>query len=276
MRNLIIFNHIFKNAGSTVSWALQNSLGKCFNNYHQLIENGIDCVDALPSFLEDNEQLQAIEIHHFFYGMLSVADYKLHDILLLRSPSARMRSNYDFVRSKPEGQPLGPYAKRMNFSEFIDFLMHEWGRGHTENQQVRILAHDGTSKLGAKKTTDENLSTALTVVEQVAAIGLVERFDESMVLAEVALKPFFPALDLSYVKQNVTKKSQRSIAKDTEELFRERVGDHLYDEFHERNKMDYAVFDYANRQMDKRIQGVADFEGKLSDFYFRCRNKVKS
>ena len=44
----------------------------------------------------------------------------------------------------------------------------------------------------------------MDIVDKCQILGIVDRFDESLVIAEQMLKPYFPDIDISYIQQNVS------------------------------------------------------------------------
>ena len=107
-----------------------------------------------------------------------------------------------------------------------------------------------------------------TVTEQL--VGVVERYDESMVVFEYDLAEAFPGLDLSYLPQNQTQSlSEQSpdtvIANTLAEL-----GD-LQQEVLDKNALDMALYQLARQRLQERINGIADFKERLKAFRTRCR-----
>lgn len=253
---------------------MHRNFGEAFVDHRGLIQRGVRGINALPDCLRQEPSIKAIEIHHFFYDRFDMNGLAVENFLLLRDPMARLRSTYDFCRINSE-QLLHPYAVRMDLREFIHFIAFEWGRGHCDNFVTRSLNNKGNSKIICRKPTPDLLPTTLDRLRSVEILGLVERFDETMVLAEEQLKKHFPGIDLAHAPANVTKKEDRSLCKDCHEAFREALGDDLFGNICKRSALDFELVTEANREMDRRIALIPGFDEKLVDFSARCR-KLRS
>jgi len=105
-------------------------------------------------------------------------------------------------------------------------------------------------------------------VEHCKTIGLVEAFDESMVLFEELLKPVFPDLNLAYVIQNVLQKKQ-SIKERIENL-RSQLGEELFEILLAKNNKDLLLYEIVKGHFYERINNIENFPEKLQDFRKRC------
>ena len=63
--SIILHRHIFKNAGSSLDWALQNYFGEGFAEFHASNEDGRIFPHELFDFLDLHEGVVAISSHHF-------------------------------------------------------------------------------------------------------------------------------------------------------------------------------------------------------------------
>lgn len=273
MRRIIAVNHIFKHAGTTLARIMRGNFGKGFVDHLGLIERGVRTIQPLADCIRREPNIKAVEIHHFFYDRFDMDGVAVDNILLLRDPWARIRSTYDFCRVSTE-QLLHPYASKMNLAEFIRFIAFEWGRGHCDNFVTRCLNNKGDSKIACRKPAPQVMPQTIERMRSVEILGVVERFDETMVLAEEHLRPFFPNIDMAYVPANVTQKSNRSLHTDRHDEFREILGDEVFENIQGRCALDFELLAEANREMDRRIAAVEHFELKLEKFRNRCL-KVK-
>jgi hypothetical protein len=114
-----------------------------------------------------------------------------------------------------------------------------------------------------------DLETAIRRIEESAFVVLVDRFDESMVVAEHFLGPFWPGLKLHYHEQNVTRPVRYGFD-ERERRFRERCGDDVYAMLEQRNELDDELCRAVGTELDRRIALVPSFASKLADFRARC------
>ena len=93
MKNVILHGHIFKNAGTTLDWALERSFGKGFVNYRG---DGLRRGEGLANIrdiLAKQPGLQAISSHHMPTDVSDDTDFHFHHVYLLRHPLLRSYHN---------------------------------------------------------------------------------------------------------------------------------------------------------------------------------------
>jgi hypothetical protein len=99
--------------------------------------------------------------------------------------------------------------------------------------------------------------------------GLVEMFDESLVVAEYYLQPAFPGLRLEYVAQNVGPAGRRAQA-ETREYWEDLWGEDLYRLLQRMNAMDLELVRRAKGEILRRLERIPRAAGKLAEFESRC------
>lgn len=146
----------------------------------------------------------------------------------------------------------------------------EWELGSefntVKNCQVMTLSKNTNSSIVEKR----DLEIAKKRLASSHVIGVVERMDESLVLAEEFLRQYFNKIDLSYISQNVSPDRVGGLA---ERLRRdgEQVGDFIVNQLETANILDFELLSFANATLDERISKVDKFEFKLLDFMKRCK-----
>ncbi len=116
----------------------------------------------------------------------------------------------------------------------------------------------------------EKFLTALNNLNDLPLIGVVDRYDESMVVFEEYLKAFFPNINLSYIRRNITDENINVSAKEKAETFLSQLEELTQIEVKEKNKFDMKLYDTANIQLDAKIASIGNFQGKLINFKDRC------
>ena len=79
-RNIIILNHIFKNAGSTIVGILRNNFQERFVDFTRLIMTGVTTIAELPKYIQENPTVSAMEVHHFFYDRFDMDGVTTYNI----------------------------------------------------------------------------------------------------------------------------------------------------------------------------------------------------
>jgi len=79
-------------------------------------------------------------------------------------------------------------------------------------------------------------------------MGVVERIDESLVIAEEELRQYFDKIDLSYIKQNISPERNGNL---DERLVQGRsdIGNTLMDDLIQKNKLDSLLHEFAHEEL---------------------------
>lgn len=264
VRQVICLNHLFKNAGSTISWILRQNFHRHFFDFRRLKAEGVTGMADVASLLERFDKLQAMEVHHFAMGAMRCDGYRIHNIIFLRDPIVRLRSTYDFYRQRPPASgDLIDIAQACELKEFLSHLLAMETPVHLESQQTRRL------RAMNRPPTDDDRAAVTEMMTSITVPGLVERFDDCMVLAETALSSHFPGIDMAYVRQNTT--SPAVATAERLETIRRQIGDELFEAIQSLNAHDYALIDAVNADIDRRIRDVPDFDARKADHVRRCQ-----
>ena len=263
-RRVIVHAHMFKNAGSTFDWSLARSLPQGFVD-HRDDEQMKTGAGYLADWLTANRDCAALSSHWVTPPLPRQRGLELHLCMLLRDPIERMRSVYQFERSQQGVETPGSIrAKQMSFCEYMAWQMQPMPGPVVKNYQTRYCSGD---YLGVD--LDSMFERASALLRNTPGIGLVHRYDESMVYFEYLLRPAFPSLDLSYIKQNVSPDSGQELSRRRESVLSE-LGE-LADQVLAANHYDLQLFELANSCFEQRLQAVPDFEARLREL--RDRNQ---
>jgi hypothetical protein len=235
----ILFHyHIFKNAGTSVDFALQKFFGARCAVFEGLHAHDILLPSAVANFLEANPEVRAVASH---LARPPVPFDHVKPIVFLRHPLLRAKSVYEFTR-RDRNQPFFDIASKKSFVEYLEWAFSGAPGGVVvRNYQVIHLSNASFCAEGilSAKATEADLKQAIKVVSDFPAIGLVESFVRSMRLFEKIYEPFFLGLQLSVVHKNKTATS-RSIPDAEAEL-----PPGILEEFRMQNSYDYQLYDYA-------------------------------
>ncbi|MBZ5591251.1 MAG: hypothetical protein LAP39_03380 [Acidobacteriia bacterium] len=259
-RFVVLHYHIFKNAGSTVEYALQRTFGNRFATLHGPDANAILSSGDVAPFLLNHPKIVAISSHHLKYPKPVAPGIIVFDLCMLREPLDRLWSMYQHFRRADPVDDLSRKAQEMDARSFFDFLLEN--HPHLVNDvQVNVLAN-GAAYTRPPDSVD--LAAALKVAREMSAIGVVDLFDESLVAAEYFLCPAFPGIRLEYVKQNV------SPPRGPEERFREAVGDCIYQQLSKMNQLDAELVSWATGEVRRRFDLAPNALERLAAFRERC------
>ncbi len=267
VRQVLLHHHLFKNAGSTIDWALKGSFGQRFYDHRDdrdMVQGGMPYVEA---FLGRRRRLLALSSHHMTFDPdFKPAEMIFWHICMLRDPISRALSVYRYEKSQPNGNSLGAkMAKKFDMREYFEWRLSDESPPVLRNFHARNLS--GLRGKRYEILDDEVFETATSrTMRPRVLIGLVERFDESMVMFEHALREPFARIDLAHVVQN---KSREPVA-DPAEALREALGDALYTRLREKNALDMRLYADQSQRFDTRIAAMNDFDERLTEYKARC------
>jgi hypothetical protein len=257
--NALLFLHIPKAGGTT----LHSVIERHFAPEITYSINGMTPSQSIREFIElapeRREQIRLVK-GHMPYGLHQYLSVPATYITMLRDPVDRIVSHYYFVRRSPGvGHHEEVTAKGMTLDDFV----RERASIRATNDQTRLIS--GVEKVNAKLLTggiSPNEEAGTTDILEIArknladhftAVGLSEKFDESLLL----FKKLLGWKNIYYVKQNVTKgrPAKQQVARETVSLIEKH------------NELDMALYEYARRRFEEAVkeQG-AGFESKLRSF----------
>lgn len=265
-RVVIAHGHMFKNAGTTLDWALQRNFGEAFVDHRDGGPMRREGAAYLGPYLAERPWIEALSSHHLCYPMPELPGTTFFLLYLLRHPVERVLSVYNFERRQNTDTPGARNAKRHDLAGYVDWRLEPEAGPTIRDFQTRFLA--GRHRPARRPMDDEGYAVALDTLERVALVGIVERFDESMVVFEHGLRAAFPDIDLAYVRQNVSDRSGRSQASKIEEVA-DRLGEERYQRLLANNRYDLALYEAAQRRLDRHLDDVDDLAAARADFTAR-------
>lgn len=263
--HVLLHCHLFKNAGTTIDWALKRSFGWGFVDHRRdraMIKGG---KGYLEKYLALRGYIKAVSSHHmpFDPGYESQRFVYWH-IIMLRDPIARSASVYEYEKIQPPVTLGAKKTKELGMQGYFEWRMSVQSPVTIKNYFTRYLSGTRNPK---RRLQNHDLDKAL---ERAAAmnvlIGIVERFDESMVLFENELQNHINELNMEYIKQN------QNISKPVDSLryLREQLGDNLFSDLLDKNAFDIQIYQTLSEDFDSRIKKIDNFQQRLTEFKQRC------
>jgi hypothetical protein len=192
MRFVILHYHFLKNAGMAMADILHRSFGAGFLSIDTPDRDGHVSTAELLSLLQQNPLLKAVSSHQIRYPVPQAPGFLFFDLCFLRDPVDRIRSTYDYFNEKPAaGDPVSDLANALALGPFIQRLVEKmpW---HLNDAQVNLLANG----IANDPPTPKDFDRAVAKMLQTSFLGVVDRFEESLVAGRHFLHPVFTELGL--------------------------------------------------------------------------------
>jgi len=259
-RYVFLHYHIFKNSGTTVDWILEKNFPGGFESIHEPVDRGIVSNEEIMQFLVTHPRTVALSSHHFQLPFPTHEAIRFIEIAFLRHPLDQLQSMYYYYKRIENPSVVNSVkAQQLGIADWLRWMMD------AEPYNVFNLqtAFFGTSGAWAYPPGEAELERAKAVVRSVRFLGVVERFDESLVAAEHFLRVYFPDLDLSYLTFNARDNRPSDLQQRLDQM-REACGDELDEELDRVNDLDHELWRVANAELDRRLAHIAGVPEKLS------------
>lgn len=248
---LLIHYHIFKNAGTSFEWALEQALGAGLKHYDTPTPGGFVSADDLVRFIAAYPDTRAIASHQAAPPPPRVPGRHILSSILIRDPLARIRSIYAFERKQVSESPGAIKAKELDFKGYVEWRLAATPRAIC-NYQVHFCCRD-RAKSGRLPADRSDLTKAISHLDRIDIVGTVERYEEWLRLAESILSANFDPMALTSVRHNQTAAAPgRSEAAIHERLVAD-LGSALADQLVEENELDMCLHQVADSILTRRL-----------------------
>jgi hypothetical protein len=247
-RTVLVHHHIFKNAGTSFNYALKQHYGNQFLEY-DLPGGQVVTAEQLRAFILAHPECRAVSGHHIAMPTPQGESFETLSSVLLRRPLARVRSIYEFERQQQAGTEGAVMAKQLGFREFVLWRL-ETNPIVFCNYQTYYCARLKSGS-GRPRINEDTLAVAIDNLSNAAIVGIVERYDESVRLAQEILRRFEPNVTLVPAQLNVTaKKGVKSDEVIRAELV-EVLGEDVVESLERLNRYDGELYAWAETRLQK-------------------------
>ena len=261
-RAVLLHAHIFKNAGSTFDWSLQRCFGDDFVDHRD--DNAMrEGATYLGPYILDRPRLRALSSHWITFPLPQIDVIDIRLAMFFRHPLERIRSVYTFERQQQGvNNPGTEHARKLGFVDYV-----RWRLQPDVGPVIRNFHTRYCSDRYAAKDIDEMYDSAIATIESTPLLGLVHRYDESVVLFEYHLQDVFPDIDLSWKLQNSSGGDQVSSAEKlrTAECDLEPVMDQVV----AANSYDLRLFAEVESRFERAVASVPNVEQRLQELRSR-------
>lgn len=264
-KTILLHCHIFKNGGSTIDSALTKNFGERALVFENSSGQQFLRTNSIIEFIKNSGQREIASISSHGMGLPSPRYNSIQFIplIMIREPLDRLGSMYSFYRRhKNSISHECLLAKRETLKSFVDTLCQSGLDTSFSNLQCQFFL---ANYFPPKHPSNSTWPTIVENLNSTPCVGLLEMFDESMVLWEECLRPFIATIDLSYQKKNVSKSRSSDLDRRLETIH-EQLGDNLVAEFKRRNEYDYRLYELIKKRLLVSTTKIPTFEEHLANF----------
>ena len=257
-RHLLLHAHMFKNAGSTFDHSLRRNFGDGFTDHRDDDEMRRGAAYLGP-YIEEHPGLRALSSHWVTFPLPALPDVVIHPVMLFRDPLERILSVYRFERRQEGDAPGVTRARRHGFRDYVAWRLEQGVGPVIRNFHTRYCSGDYHGG-----DLDAMYLRAINTLDSTPLLGLVHRYEESMVLFEYLLEPFFGNLDLSGKAVNASDAVALDYVGKRERALSE-LGPLLAD-VKEANRFDLKLHAEVETRFERALADVPDLTNRLQDF----------
>jgi len=265
-KSVCLHFHIYKNAGTTIDWILKKNFSNNWLSLDTSEPKGVLHFGKVLNYLKKHPDVKAFSSHQIRFPLPQDSGFHFIPIVFIRHPIIRAFSIYRFDKKSTGNLAHQIKARNLSLEEYFEWNFDKKNNVVMTDFQVLFLSHTDNEP----NITKQDFELAIERIRTCPILGIVERMDQSLVLAEEVLHSFFKNIDLSYISQNVSKELVEDVSKRIE-TEKKQIGDDIMKKLMFHNKLDMKLYEYANEELDRRIKRTENFEKKLLDFKDRCR-----
>jgi hypothetical protein len=259
LRFVVVHYHILKNAGSTVEEFLGRSFEGRYLRFEAEGSNSVIGPAELLAEVEAHPEVLAVSSHHTRYPLPEKRGILFFDLCFLRDPLDRARSIYDYYRLRPApGEPVSDLANRSAIGDFMEGLVGEHAL-QVRDVQVNLIAQAGNSD----EPVPADLELAWERMRESSFLGVVDRFNESLVAGQYFLNAVFPTLQCAVPAVNASKGFEGTVESRTAKL-REACRPDVFAELLRITALDSELLRRAREEVRRRFLTVPDREARLA------------
>jgi hypothetical protein len=260
---LLIHYHIFKNAGSSFEWALEQAFGRRFLQFDSPDPRGTVSARQIARLVRGKPDLYAISSHQAAPPPPRIFGRQVIASILIRDPIARIGSIYAFERAQQVNTPGAIKAKELDFKGYV-----EWRLKATPSAlcNFQVLVCSGRHSTTCSK---RDLEAAVIRLDSIQIVGTVARYEEWVTLAQWYLQQYFPDLSLVSVHHN---RSRPAAVESETHIFQrltDDLGAELTRELLSRNELDMTLHQIADSLLTRRL-AEREIAVKLRENYLKA------
>jgi hypothetical protein len=243
---IVAHYHLFKNAGTSVDIILKQNFGSSWSKI-EFPTNDQDSNSELVKewLMKEQKHISAFSSHTAIFPLPKLDNLVLLPIVFLRHPIARLWSAYKFERKHKK--VLNQSIKLAQEQDFAGYLNSYLDLPHSRSRSCRNFQTYRFSWLNSQPNQTE-LEQALSGLDLLPIVGLVDEFDLSMKLYQQAIAKYYPSFQLKLVHKNITSPRNISLAEQLDIIYQQLDKD-TYQRLLDANQDDLQLYLAAQKKL---------------------------
>jgi len=242
LRRAVFHFHLFKNAGSSVDQILRDSFeGRWAEREFRFTKKHWPYPEIKDWILE-TPNILAYSSHTARLPLPEIADTQLLPIIFIRHPLIRLYSGYKYELEQDADTPGARKAKEVDFNGYVEWRLGRPNDASAKNFQSNRLSHLIRPERGRLTEPEDMEKLAMTALDQLPFIGLVEQFDASMQTLARKLSRWDMDLKLSNARENVNSDLSQS-TEDRLGKIHDELSDKTIEAYNAQNAADLKIYE---------------------------------
>ena len=136
---IILHYHLFKNAGTTIDLILEKNFGENAIRIDVKKPKGIVSNNAVLQYIEKNPKVNSVSSHQLRFPVPEDSNFIFLPMIFIRHPIDRIFSIYSYNKKRNVQKKLAEFAKKMNVSEYITWILNSEESRDMKNFQVLFI-----------------------------------------------------------------------------------------------------------------------------------------
>ena len=195
-RTIILHYHLFKNAGTSIDSILQDNFKEKWVT--QEFKNSLNTTPLVEQWILENPEAIAFSSHTMNGPVPKIEGIQIISIMMLRNPIKRIISAYKFERMQNASTWGSQLARELSFEDYVVTRLKT-----SHDVQCRNFQTERLATLCPGEQT--NIQRAISALDDVSVIGIVESFDQSLARIAAKIREIFPYYNYESTHSNKSK-----------------------------------------------------------------------
>ncbi len=244
-RGVIIHYHLFKNAGSSVDAILEHNFGSEWAEIEGPNNKKLT-PEMMTEYILDNPEKKAISSHTAVVRLPEIPGVQILPIFFFRHPLGRIQSAYEFERVQDSDSPGSKAAKAGDFAHYLAWRLSTPMLTQVVNFHAVRLKDFRVDTLN--REPQHFRPRSIEALKSLPVVGLVERFDESMIKFGELIRPHFPDFELLNVRANAMTKKGKTVHEKLK-TFEEKIGRLTFINLMQLNALDMELYHFVKDEL---------------------------